>query len=127
MPRLLKLYIAGLVISSAIALLIASLWFPIDPRVAIDIDGARGASRIDVLAGLGFWVAVALFASALPVRMPGGLLIAVSIAPVMAAANLGGPAAGAWVAFLGTTEFREIRGRVPRYGTLANHAAIVLP
>src|SRR5215210_4710246 len=127
MPRLLKLYIAGLVVSSAFALLVTSLSFPIEPRIAINLDGAPGTSRIDLLAGLGFWVAVALFASALPVRMPGGLLIAVSIAPVMAAASLGGPAAAAWVAFLGTTEFRELRGRVPWYGTLANHAAIVVP
>jgi len=41
--------------------------------------------------------------------------------------NLGGPAAGAWVALIGTTELREVRGRIPWYGTLANHAGIVLP
>ena len=55
------------------------------------------------------------------------MLVAVSIAPILAATNLGGPAVGAWVAVLGSTEVRELRGRIPWYGTLANHASIVLP
>jgi putative nucleotidyltransferase with HDIG domain len=45
----------------------------------------------------------------------------------MAAIFLGGPAVGGWVAALGTTEIREIRGRIPWYGTLANHAGLVIP
>ncbi len=45
----------------------------------------------------------------------------------MAAMFLGGPAVGGWVAAIGTTEMREIRGRIPWYGTLANHAGLVLP
>jgi putative nucleotidyltransferase with HDIG domain len=45
----------------------------------------------------------------------------------MASMFLGGPAAGAWVAAVGTTEMREIRGRIPWYGTLANHAGLVIP
>ncbi|MFL5680582.1 MAG: HD domain-containing phosphohydrolase [Chloroflexota bacterium] len=101
--------------------------YPVDKAIAIDVAGDGVINRLDVLAGIAFWVVVSLFASALPVRMPGGMLIAVSIAPVMAAANLGGPAAAVWVALLGTTEWREIRGRVPWYGTLANHAGIVIP
>ena len=127
MPRLLKLHIAGLVVGSALALVITSLLFGVDPRIAIEFDGQAGASRLEILSGVGFWVVVSLFASALPVRMPGGMLVTVSIAPVMAAAALGGPAAASWVALMGTTEFREVRGRIPWYGTLANHAGIVLP
>jgi putative nucleotidyltransferase with HDIG domain len=127
MPRLLKLHIAGLVVGSALALLITSLLFGIDPRIAIEFDGQGGTSKLEIVAGIAFWVAVSLFASALPVRMPGGMLVTVSIAPVMAAAVLGGPAAASWVALMGTTELREIRGRIPWYGTLANHAGIVLP
>src|SRR5262249_42872359 len=65
--------------------------------------------------------------SALPVKMPRGILIAVSIAPIIAAVSLGGPAAGGWVALIGSTELREVRGRVPWYGTIANHAGIVIP
>jgi putative nucleotidyltransferase with HDIG domain len=45
----------------------------------------------------------------------------------MAATALGGPTAGALVALLGTTDTREVRGKVVWYGTLTNHAAIVLP
>src|SRR4051812_37425869 len=127
MPRLLKLHIAGLVVASAFALAATSLLFPVSSRIGIDVDGVPGISRLDGLAGIVFWVVVSIFASALPVRMPGGMLVTVSIAPVMAAANLGGPAAAAWVALLGTTEAREVRGRIPWYGTLANHAGIVIP
>jgi putative nucleotidyltransferase with HDIG domain len=55
------------------------------------------------------------------------MLVAVGIAPLLAATNLGGPAVGGWIALIGTTEVRELRGNVPWYGTLANHAGIVLP
>ena len=54
-------------------------------------------------------------------------MVAVSMAPVIVAMNLGGPAAVAWVALIGCTEMRELRGRIPWYGTLANHAGIALP
>ena len=68
-----------------------------------------------------------LVASALPVRMPRGIHVRVSIAPIDR---------GDWrlearprrlVALIGTTELRELRGEIPWYGTLANHAGIVLP
>jgi putative nucleotidyltransferase with HDIG domain len=49
------------------------------------------------------------------------------VTPILAALILGGPAVGAWVAAIGTTEWREVRGRIPWYGTLANHAGIVVP
>jgi putative nucleotidyltransferase with HDIG domain len=39
---------------------------------------------------------------------------------------LGGPIAAGIVGFLGTTDSREARGQVPWYGTLFNHAAIVI-
>jgi putative nucleotidyltransferase with HDIG domain len=45
----------------------------------------------------------------------------------MASFMLGGPAVGGWVAAIGTTELRELRGRIPWYGTLANHAGLVIP
>jgi putative nucleotidyltransferase with HDIG domain len=49
------------------------------------------------------------------------------MAPMLAATFLGGPAVGGWVAAIGTTELRELRGTVPWYGTLANHASAVTP
>ena len=55
------------------------------------------------------------------------MLVAVSIAPLLASMALGGPAVAAWVALIGTTELRELRGDIPWYGTVVNHAAIVPP
>ena len=63
--------------------------------------------------GIAFWVVVTLFASALPVRMPRG---SSSQSPSHRSSQrpiLGGPAVGAWVALLGTTEVREMRGGSP--------------
>jgi putative nucleotidyltransferase with HDIG domain len=77
--------------------------------------------------GVAFWTGLTLVASALPVRLPLGTQQAVAMAPVLAAISLGGPAVGGWVAALGSTEMREIRGRIPWYGTLANHAGLALP
>jgi HD-GYP domain-containing protein (c-di-GMP phosphodiesterase class II) len=68
-----------------------------------------------------------LFAGALPVKMPRGSLVSVSMAPIIAAFALGGPVAGGIVALVGSTEVREVRGRIPWYGTAANHAGLVLP
>jgi putative nucleotidyltransferase with HDIG domain len=96
----------------------------IRPEIAIDVSSS---STLDVLAGLAFWTAITLFAGALPVRMPRGTFVSVSIAPVIAAMALGGPVAAGWVALIGTTELREARGDIPWYGTAVNHAGMVLP
>ncbi|MEO8639123.1 MAG: HD domain-containing phosphohydrolase, partial [Chloroflexota bacterium] len=65
-------------------------------------------------------------ASALPVRLPQGTFASVSFAPIIASVVLGGPVAAGIVALIGTTESREIRGQVVWYGTLFNHAALLL-
>jgi putative nucleotidyltransferase with HDIG domain len=77
-------------------------------------------------AGLLYWTIATLAASALPVRLPRGTVVSVASAPMIAAFVLGGPVAGAVVALVGTTESREIRGDVPWYGTVYNHAASVI-
>ena len=127
MPRLLKIHIGWLVAGSAIALVATSYLYGIDPAIGVDVDGDHGISPAEIAVGLCFWVVICAFATALPVRMPGGMFVTLSIAPVLAVANLGGPAAAAWIALFGTTEVRELRGRIPWYGTLANHGSIVLP
>jgi HD-GYP domain-containing protein (c-di-GMP phosphodiesterase class II) len=128
MPRSLKIYIAGVVTLSAIALLVATLRFPAESHVALRVGENLGTPSIpEILLGVAFWTVLTLVASALPVRLPLGTQQAVAMAPVLAAITLGGPAVGGWVAALGSTEVREIRGRIPWYGTLANHAGIVLP
>ncbi len=128
MPKSLKLFITLLVVGGAIALLATSFVFPLAqfPRVGIEVGGA-GTSAVETVLGLTFWTLAALLASALPVQMPGGILVTVSIAPIIAATSLGGPFAGGIVALIGSTELRELRGRVPWYGSLANHAGLVLP
>jgi len=65
--------------------------------------------------------------------MPGGPLVNVTIAPMVATAALGGPTAAVVVALIGTLEWREIKGLfpghrgVPWYGTLYNHAEALIP
>ncbi len=126
MPRQLKLYITGVVATSVIALVVTTLLFPVRPRFAI-ASGFGFLGENAPLAGLAFWIGVTLVASAIPVRMPRGAMFAVSFSTILAATILGGPGAGAWVALLGTTEIRELRGRVPWYGSLTNHAGAVIP
>jgi putative nucleotidyltransferase with HDIG domain len=128
MSRSLRIYITGLVGAAALALLATSLVIPVGANIAIQLDAdPSSAAPIEKLAGIAFWTVVTLFASALPVRLTDGVQVAVSLAPLMAATALGGPTAGALVALLGTTDTREVRGKVVWYGTLTNHAAIVLP
>ncbi len=127
MPRRLVLYIAGVVTASAVALVVTTLAFPFSPAIALYVGDGAPAAIGGTLAGVGFWILLTLLASALPVRLPNGSMIAVSTAPIVASMALGGPAAAGWVAALGTTEMREIRGQIPWYGTLSNHAGTVLP
>ncbi len=132
MPRSLRLFIIGLVSTGVIALVATSLlllnrsgWLlGIRPDIAVGF-GWSAESR--TLAGVGFWTLITLFASALPVRMPKGTIVSVSIAPIVATMFLGGPAAAGWVAAIGTTELREARGEVPWYGSLVNHAGLAIP
>ena len=132
MPRSLKLYIAGVVTLSALALVVATFLFPAEDRIALGSAAVFGVpalrpSQVEIFAGIAFWTAVTLLASAMPVKLPFGSQQAVALAPIVAAIVLGGPAVGGWVAALGTTELRELRGRIPWYGSLANHAGAVLP
>ena len=138
MSRSLKLFIAGLVGLSAVALALTSFVFASEPGFVLgmrpeispvqpSLDPPFAPGPTEVLVGLGFWILLTLFAGALPVRMPRGSLVSVSMAPIVAAMALGGPVAAGWVALLGTTEVREIRGRIPWYGTASNHAGVALP
>ena len=98
---------AVLVIAAAIAL------FPLLPEI-------KG------LAGVMYWIALALAASALPVQLPRGTVVSVAAAPILGAAILGGPLAGAAVGVIGTIDSRELRGRIPWYGTVFNHALLAI-
>jgi len=126
MPRQLKLYIAGVVATSVIALVATTLMFPVTNQMAI-ASGFEFLGDNAAIGGLAFWIGATLVASAIPVRLPRGGTFAVSYSTILAATILGGPGAGAWVGLLGTTEMREVRGRVPWYGSLTNHAGVVIP
>jgi len=69
-----------------------------------------------------FWIAVALLASASPIRAARGNVVSVAAAPIVAAGIIGGPTLAALVAVLGTLEIREFRGQVPWYGFVYNHS-----
>ncbi|MGZ6270696.1 MAG: HD-GYP domain-containing protein [Candidatus Limnocylindrales bacterium] len=79
------------------------------------------------LGGVAFWTAATLASSASPIRLPRGTLVSVSGSAILAAGALGGPAAAGIVAAIGTTEARELRGEIPWYGSLYNHAVLTLP
>jgi putative nucleotidyltransferase with HDIG domain len=132
MSRSLKLYVAGLVGAGILVLALTSFVFAARADLVLGMRGTlapdqKHVSDLQVLLGLAFWIVLTLFAGALPVRMPQGTMVSVALAPIVGAMALGGPVAAGWVALLGTTEVREIRGRVPWYGTAANHAGVVLP
>ena len=127
MSKRFAVYLAGLVGAAFVALLITSLVIPVHDDIAIEIDRTAGSGDLDRVAGILFWSLVAFVASSFPVKVSDGVYVAVSTAPMMAAAVLGGPTAAAWVAILGSTDLREIRGKVVWYGVLANHAALCIP
>ena len=124
MNRSLKAYIAGLVAVCAIALAVTSLVIPVDELIRLRVfDDVT----LDVAAGIVFWTLITILASAMPIEMPRGSLISTSIAPLVVVLSLGGPTAAGWVALIGTTDRRELRREIPWYGTLSNHAGLVIP
>jgi putative nucleotidyltransferase with HDIG domain len=101
------------VAATILAVAAATLLFPVRPEIGGPV-------------GVAFWTVLALVGSVMPVRLPRGTVVSVSAAPVIAAMVLGGPLAAAIVSGLGTTDSREVRGTVPWYGTLFNHASVAL-
>ena len=83
-------------------------------------------ARLGGALGLAFWIGATLLASALPVPLPRGTVVSVAAGPMIAVMILGGPLAAGLVGLIGTTDSREVRGRVPWYGTVYNHASAVI-
>ena len=124
MSRTLKLYLATLVTSGILLILVTGVVVPVNAQLRL---GVLPDPNVDIPLGLAFWTVMTLIASALPVTMARGTVVNTSIAPLVAVMYLGGPAAAAIVATLGVTELRELKGRVPWYGTVANHIGIAVP
>jgi putative nucleotidyltransferase with HDIG domain len=91
----------------------AFLFFPLRPEIGGPV-------------GVAYWTLLALAASQLPVQLPRGSIVSVGAAPTIAATILGGPLAGAIVGAIGTLDLREVRGQIPWYGTLFNHAELAI-
>src|SRR5215210_7527328 len=106
MPRSLKFWIVVVVALSAVALGATTILVHPNERIAVRwvTSGRDGPVPIEIAVGILFWTAVTLVASALPVVMPRGTRVAVSIAPIVAAIVLGGPTVAGWVAAVGSTE-----------------------
>jgi diguanylate cyclase (GGDEF)-like protein len=114
----------GMTIALGLGLLVMTtitneLWSAIDPGIGSTtvLAGPTG--------GLLLWLLYGLMGSLRALRVPGGGVMTFHLPFVGAAMILGGPTAGAWVAFLATVERRELES-VPWYGVLANHAVMVV-
>jgi diguanylate cyclase (GGDEF)-like protein len=96
---------------------------PVGP--AID-PGLAETAVAGPVGGLLLWITFGLLGSLRVLRAPGGGGFLTFHLPFIAAAMvLGGPTAGAWVAFLSTIERRELESQ-PWYGILANHSVMVI-
>lgn len=74
------------------------------------------------LTGVALFIVICLATATQGTRGTGQVPFVYSIAPVMAAGLLGGPAAAAWVALLGTVPIRALRDGTPPFDVLAGHA-----
>ena len=99
----------------------ATIVSPIRPGIGI----GNGPWRLSL--GIGYWIALTLVSQTMFLRRPKGGRFSVADAPLLAAAVLGGPLAAGIVGLLGSLEVRELRGRVPWYGVIANEVGIALP
>lgn len=87
--------------------------------------GLAGTALDGPLGGALLWILFGFLGSLRVLRAPGGGVFTFHLPFIGAAMVLGGPTAGAWVAFLSTIERRELEQQ-PWYGLLANHATLVI-
>jgi len=125
MTHRLRLLVFWIVATAAAGLAVLTVGVPV--RAAIEIGWTGLPASLPRVLGIAFWSVLAAAMMRVPVRTPSGVLVNVASAPILAAMTLGGPTAGAWVALLGVTEMRELRREIPWYGSLANHAGVVIP
>ncbi len=109
---------------AAVLLLAVTMAVPVSSRIALPF-AVGGISSVTL--GVMVWVLVGVATSTRGTTDEGRAAIIFGVAPVVAVMSLGGPTAAVWVALLGSLELREIRGDVPWYGVLANHAMLVIP
>ena len=111
-------------IAAVVAFVAVVAAYPIDRAIAPPFT----IGTLDpVVIGLAIWILVGLATSSRSVADEGRVTIMYGVGPIVGAWALGGPAAGVWVALIGTFELREFRRVIPWYGVVANHAMQVLP
>ena len=117
------LYTAASIVLGLALLVWTTLRVDIQPGINPGLDGTALAGN---LGGTLLWILFGFLGSLRVLRAPGGAGVLTFHLPFVAAATvLGGPTAGAWVAFLSTIERRELEQQ-PWYGVLANHAVFVI-
>ncbi len=115
----LLVYTSASIIAGLTALAWTTLRVPISPAIDPNLDSTALAGPSG---GMLLWIAYGMIGSLRVLPAPGGHSVWTFHFPFVAAAMvLGGPTAGAWVAFISTIERRELE-EVPWYGTLANHS-----
>ena len=124
MRRVSLLSYTGASIAAGLGLLVwTTLFVPIGGSIN---PGLGGTALAGPLGGTLLWIMFGFLGSLRVLRAPGGAGFLTFHLPFIGAALvLGGPTAGAWVAFLSTLERREIE-QLPWYGALANHAVFVI-
>jgi diguanylate cyclase (GGDEF)-like protein len=95
------------------------------PWAAIDPGFAPGTVLSGPSGGLLLWLVYGLLGSLRAMRAADGGTMTFHLPFIGAAMLLGGPTAGAWVAFLSSIERRELEEQ-PWYGILANHSVLVV-
>ncbi len=122
--RLFVALAAACTVLGLLAVVIATLVFhPLFPAIALPFSPLG----IDpAVAGLGLWIVVCMGTSAQGTLGSGQVPLVFSTGPVMAAGLLGGPAAAAWVALIGSVQVRELRGEVSWSEILAGHGSRAL-
>ena len=105
-------------------LVIATVAVPIFPTIAS--TALNGTALAGTTGGVLLWTLFGLVGSVRTVTSADGAGHFTFHLPFVGAAMiLGGPTAGVWVAFLATTDRRELQSQ-PWYGVLANHASIAI-
>lgn len=116
-------YTAASIVVGLALLAWTTLVIPIDPAIDPHLFGTALAGPVG---GTLLWSLFGFLGSLRVLRAPGGAGFLTFHLPFMGAALvLGGPTAGAWVAFLSSLERRELEQQ-PWYGVLANHSVFVI-
>lgn len=114
-------YTAAIIFLAALACAWVATTYPIDEAISLTMAGGSEG----ILLGLVFWIALGLLGGTRVQHLRGHGVLTFHLPFIIAAMALGGPAAGAVVAVISTTERREFR-EAPWYGVLANHAGLAL-